>query len=106
MNFGKSKARFQMDAKTGIAFDDVAGIEEAKEEFEEVVTFLKTPERFTAVGAKIPKGVAIGGILREGVVMAVRGDTVIEAGDTVIIFVMRGKIAQVEKLLSVRLDFF
>ena len=38
--------------------------------------------------------------------MAVRGDTVIEAGDTVIIFVTRGKIAQVEKLLSVRLDFF
>lgn len=56
--------------------------------------------------AKIPKGVAIGGILRDGVVMAVRGDTVIEAGDTVVIFVMRGKIAQVEKLLSVRLDFF
>jgi trk system potassium uptake protein TrkA len=56
--------------------------------------------------AKIPKGVAIGGILRDGIVMAVRGDTVIEAGDTVIIFVMRGKIAQVEKLLSVRLDFF
>ena len=56
--------------------------------------------------AKIPKGVAIGGILRDGVVMAVRGDTVIEADDTVIIFVMRGKIAQVEKLLSVRLDFF
>ena len=56
--------------------------------------------------AKIPKGVAIGGILRDGTVMAVRGDTVIEAGDTVIIFVTRGKIAQVEKLLSVRLDFF
>jgi len=44
--------------------------------------------------------------LRDCVVMAVRGDTVIEAGDTVIIFVKRGKIAQVEKLLSVRLDFF
>ena len=56
--------------------------------------------------AKIPKGLAIGGILRDGVVIAVRGDTVIEAGDTVIIFVMLGKIAQVEKLLSVRLDFF
>ncbi|MGB5962617.1 MAG: ATP-dependent metallopeptidase FtsH/Yme1/Tma family protein, partial [Coleofasciculaceae cyanobacterium] len=49
MNFGKSKARFQMEAKTGILFDDVAGIEEAKEELQEVVTFLKQPERFTAV---------------------------------------------------------
>lgn len=59
MNFGKSRARFQMDAKTGVMFDDVAGIEEAKEELQEVVTFLKQPERFTAVGAKIPKGVLL-----------------------------------------------
>jgi cell division protease FtsH len=61
MNFGKSKARFQMEAKTGVLFDDVAGIEEAKEELQEVVTFLKKPERFTAVGAKIPKGVLLVG---------------------------------------------
>ena len=59
MDFGKSKARFSMDAKTGVMFDDVAGIEEAKEELQEVVTFLKKPERFTAVGAKIPKGVLL-----------------------------------------------
>ncbi len=61
MSFGKSKAKFQMEAKTGIMFDDVAGIDEAKEELEEVVTFLKQPERFTAVGAKIPKGVLLVG---------------------------------------------
>jgi cell division protease FtsH len=61
MNFGKSRARFQMEAKTGILFDDVAGIEEAKEELQEVVTFLKKPERFTAVGARIPKGVLLVG---------------------------------------------
>jgi|TARA_B110000208_G_scaffold28724_1_gene37553 cell division protease FtsH len=61
MSFGKSKARFSMDANTGIFFNDVAGIEEAKEEFEEVVTFLKKPEKFTAVGAKIPKGVLLVG---------------------------------------------
>ncbi|MBE9167689.1 ATP-dependent zinc metalloprotease FtsH2 [Pleurocapsales cyanobacterium LEGE 06147] len=59
MSFGKSRARFQMEAKTGIKFDDVAGIDEAKEELQEVVTFLKQPERFTAVGAKIPKGVLL-----------------------------------------------
>jgi cell division protease FtsH len=59
MNFGKSRARFQMEAKTGVAFDDVAGIEEAKEELQEVVTFLKKPDRFTAVGARIPKGVLL-----------------------------------------------
>ncbi|MGB3308532.1 MAG: ATP-dependent zinc metalloprotease FtsH2 [Nodosilinea sp.] len=61
MNFGKSKARFMMEAKTGIMFDDVAGIDEAKEELEEVVTFLKKPERFTAIGARIPKGVLLVG---------------------------------------------
>ncbi|AUC61928.1 cell division protease FtsH [Cyanobacterium sp. HL-69] len=61
MSFGKSKARFQMDAKTGVKFDDVAGIDEAKEELQEVVTFLKQPEKFTAVGARIPKGVLLVG---------------------------------------------
>ncbi|MDJ0712946.1 MAG: ATP-dependent zinc metalloprotease FtsH2 [Prochloraceae cyanobacterium] len=61
MNFGKSRARFQMEAQTGVVFDDVAGIDEAKEELQEVVTFLKQPERFTAVGARIPKGVLLVG---------------------------------------------
>jgi len=61
MNFGKSRARFQMEAKTGVVFDDVAGVDEAKEELQEVVTFLKQPERFTAVGARIPKGVLLVG---------------------------------------------
>ncbi|ACK71712.1 ATP-dependent metalloprotease FtsH [Gloeothece citriformis PCC 7424] len=61
MSFGKSRARFQMEAKTGIMFDDVAGIDEAKEELQEIVTFLKQPEKFTAVGARIPKGVLLVG---------------------------------------------
>jgi cell division protease FtsH len=61
LNFGKSRARFQMEAKTGVLFEDVAGVEEAKEELQEVVTFLKKPERFTAIGAKIPKGVLLVG---------------------------------------------
>ncbi|MBD0335708.1 MAG: ATP-dependent zinc metalloprotease FtsH [Cyanobacteria bacterium Co-bin13] len=59
MNFGRSRARFQMEAKTGVVFDDVAGIEEAKEELQEVVSFLKNPEKFTAIGARIPKGVLL-----------------------------------------------
>ncbi|MEO0768289.1 MAG: ATP-dependent zinc metalloprotease FtsH, partial [Cyanobacteria bacterium J06649_4] len=59
MSFGRSKARFQMEAKTDVMFEDVAGIDEAKEELQEVVTFLKNPERFTAIGARIPKGVLL-----------------------------------------------
>jgi len=61
MQFGKTKARFAMEAQTGVKFDDVAGVEEAKQDLQEVVTFLKTPERFTAIGAKIPKGVLLVG---------------------------------------------
>ncbi|UFP94699.1 ATP-dependent zinc metalloprotease FtsH [Gloeobacter morelensis] len=61
MNFGKSKARVQMEPQTKTTFTDVAGVEEAKLELQEVVDFLKNSERFTAVGAKIPKGVLLVG---------------------------------------------
>jgi cell division protease FtsH len=61
MNLGKSPARFDQRPDTGISFDDIAGIDEAKAEFEEIVSFLKEPERYTLVGAKIPKGVLLVG---------------------------------------------
>ncbi|KAK6134338.1 hypothetical protein DH2020_031961 [Rehmannia glutinosa] len=61
LTFGQSKAKFQMEPNTGVTFDDVAGVDEAKQDFMEVVEFLKKPERFTAVGARIPKGVLLVG---------------------------------------------
>jgi len=61
MNLSKSPARFDQRPDTGISFDDIAGIDEAKAEFEEIVSFLKEPERYTLVGAKIPKGVLLVG---------------------------------------------
>ncbi|MBD0269916.1 ATP-dependent zinc metalloprotease FtsH3 [Pseudanabaena sp. FACHB-2040] len=61
MNFGKSKARVQMEPQTQVTFGDVAGIDQAKLELAEVVDFLKNADRFTAVGAKIPKGVLLVG---------------------------------------------
>ena len=61
MNLGKSPARFDQRPDTGVSFDDIAGIDEAKAEFEEIVSFLKEPERYTLVGAKIPKGVLLVG---------------------------------------------
>ena len=61
MNLGKSPARFDQNPDTGISFGDIAGIDEAKAEFEEIVSFLKEPERYTLVGAKIPKGVLLVG---------------------------------------------
>lgn len=50
-----------MEPNTGITFEDVAGVDEAKQDFEEIVEFLKTPEKFSALGAKIPKGVLLTG---------------------------------------------
>uniref|UniRef100_A0A1J3GZ60 ATP-dependent zinc metalloprotease FTSH 8, chloroplastic n=3 Tax=Noccaea caerulescens TaxID=107243 RepID=A0A1J3GZ60_NOCCA len=61
LQLGQSKAKFQMEPNTGVTFDDVAGVDEAKQDFMEVVEFLKKPERFTAVGARIPKGVLLVG---------------------------------------------
>ena len=62
MSFGKSKARMMTPAdKNRITFDDVAGVDEEKEELEEIVEFLKNPKKFTDMGARIPKGVLLVG---------------------------------------------
>lgn len=61
MNFGKSRAKVQMEPQTNVTFADVAGIEQAKLELSELVDFLKNADRFTEVGAKIPKGALLVG---------------------------------------------
>jgi cell division protease FtsH len=61
MSFGKSRARMFTGEKPTITFDDVAGVEEAKQELAEVVEFLKEPQKFIALGARIPKGVILMG---------------------------------------------
>ncbi len=60
-SFGKSKARQLTPDKNAVTFDDVAGVEEAKEELKEIIEFLKEPEKFTRLGGKIPKGVLLMG---------------------------------------------
>ena len=61
MNFGKSKAKMLQESKVKMTFNDVAGIDEERQELEEIVDFLKTPEKYTRLGAKIPKGVLLVG---------------------------------------------
>ncbi len=61
MSFGKSRARLHTESKTRITFDDVAGVDEAKEELEEIIEFLRHPKKFQALGAKIPRGVLLVG---------------------------------------------
>ncbi len=61
MSFGKSRARIHSEAETGVTFKDAAGIDEAVEELQEIVDFLKTPEKFRRLGGKIPKGILLVG---------------------------------------------
>lgn len=58
---GKSRARVAVEAKTGVSFADVAGVDEAKEELQEVVDFLRTPDKFKRLGGRLPKGILLVG---------------------------------------------
>jgi cell division protease FtsH len=59
MSFGKSRARAPQESRSKVTFDDVAGVPEAKEELKEVIEFLKSPEKFSKLGARVPKGVIL-----------------------------------------------
>jgi cell division protease FtsH len=61
MSFGKNRAKLVVDDSKKVTFQDVAGVEEAKEELNEIIDFLKTPQKFRAIGGKIPKGILLVG---------------------------------------------
>merc|ERR1719428_2163075 len=61
MGLGKSESKIQMEPQTGVDFNDVAGNDGAKQELEEIVNFLKNPSKYSALGAKIPRGAVMEG---------------------------------------------
>ena len=61
MNFGKSRARIYAERETGVTFADVAGVDEAKEELQEIIDFLRYPQKYATLGGRIPKGVLLVG---------------------------------------------
>jgi cell division protease FtsH len=72
MSFGKSRARLQSDKSTKVTFEDVAGIDEAKEELGEIIEFLREPKKFTRLGGRIPKGVLLMGLPGTGKTLLAR----------------------------------
>ncbi len=72
LSFGKSKARLLSDEATKVTFADVAGISEAKEEVEEIIDFLRDPQKFTSLGGRIPKGVLLVGAPGTGTTLLAR----------------------------------
>ncbi len=73
MNFGKSRATLLDESRAKVTFDDIAGIEEAKEQLEEIVEFLKNPRKFTRLGGRIPKGVLLMGRPGTGKTLLAKG---------------------------------
>ncbi len=73
MSFGKSKAKLLSENNKKVTFDDIAGVEEAKEELEEIIQFLRDPKKFTRLGGRIPKGVLLMGPPGTGKTLLARG---------------------------------
>ena len=73
MQFGKSKAKLLSDHQSKVTFDDIAGVDEAKEELGEIIEFLKDPKKFTRLGGRIPKGVLLMGPPGSGKTLLARG---------------------------------
>lgn len=72
LNFGKSRARIYAEKETGVTFTDVAGVDEAKEELQEIIDFLRQPQKYTALGGRIPKGVLLVGLPGTGKTLLAR----------------------------------
>ena len=86
MNFGKARAKLQTEGSRRLTFDDVAGIDECKEELQEIIDFLQDPRKFTRLGGRIPKGVLLMGPPGTGKTLLARA----LAGESQTVFLVAG----------------
>ena len=102
MSIGKSKAREIAGEMTGVKFEDVGGVDEVEVEVKEIIEFLKEPDRFTRLGAKLPKGVLLTTKRHGGRRKLLHGEDVLEVDDVIFALAEPQQVEELKQLFRAR----